>query len=685
MFNFNQFFMPARKQISNNKKISRRDRKSIPSAVIIVITLFLTIFFIEGIGNANDSQCKECHDDFDFTTFNSSKHKKIGCTGCHVEVKTLPHKEELSEVRCERCHKKPAREYNLSVHAAALRKGMKDAPRCWNCHGSHDVHSKLETESHVYPNKIPSTCGSAKCHSNTNLAKMHKIPILNPFSNYSKSVHARELAGGDMDAATCKDCHGGHTILPLTDPRSPIHKDNVPKTCSKCHKDVYTEFISSIHWKGYINGVRNAPVCTDCHLEHEVLAHDNPKSTVFHAKVPALCTDCHSQTSISKRYDLPVRTLKSYLNSFHGLALKSGNIEAANCTSCHATHSILKSRDKKSTVYPDNLVKTCGDCHPGIGEKLKTARIHGMENNAALFGAKIINVAKTAYIWIITVSVISMLIFCLLDLVAKTKRKRKKVVGGGEENIELSKPTRYFMRFNKVERSLHVTIMVTFFILVYTGFCRSFPESAFAYPMTKLVPHSIRDWAHRIAGVVITLDMLAQFILFAVTRRGREQLKELFPKPKDLRDAVALIKYNTGLSIKHPHFSRFSFMEKFEYWALIWGSILMGVTGLMLWFKEVTLKFLPYWTIDLAQVLHFYEAVLASLAILIWHFYWVIFNPDVYPMDTKWITGEISEEHMIHEHYEEWESLVKTENNNVGIKEKGLNVQDKREGVRSIK
>jgi formate dehydrogenase gamma subunit len=646
---------------TNLTQKNNRNKVSILFIALLVCSSLFVIFPLEGAGHQLDNKCSECHDDFDFKAFNSSKHKKIGCVGCHVEIKSLPHKEELSPVKCERCHKKAAREFKISVHAAALRKGMEDAPHCWDCHGSHDVHSKLETESHVYPNQIPATCGSAKCHSNTDLAKKHKIPILNPFGNYSKSVHAKKLAGGDMEAATCKDCHGGHAVLPVKDPRSTIHKDNVPKTCSKCHDDVYEDFVKSIHWKGYINGVRNAPVCTDCHLEHEIRPCDDPTSTVHHEKVPALCTDCHSQTGISKRYDLPLRTLKSYLNSFHGLALKSGNLEAAACTSCHATHLILKSNDPKSTVHPENLAKTCGDCHPGIGTELKTAKIHARDDDPSLIGAKVINIVKTAYIWIIVISCISMLAFCFLDLIAKTRRKRKKAVGAGDLHLEPEKPMRYFMRFNRVERALHLTIMITFTLLVYTGFCRSFPDAAFAYPMTKLVPYAIRDWIHRVAGAIITLNMILQFLLFAFTKRGREQLKALFPKVKDLKDAVGLILYNTGLSSEHPHFGRFSFMEKFEYWALIWGTNLMAVTGMMLWFKEVTMKYLPYWTIDLAQVLHFYEAVLATLAILIWHFYWVIFNPDVYPMDSKWITGKISEEHLMHEHYQEWESIVNSE------------------------
>ena len=82
--------------------------------------------------------------------------------------------------------------------------------------------------------------------------------------------------------------------------------------------------------------------------------------------------------------------------------------------------------------------------------------------------------------------------------------------------------------------------------------------------------------------------------------------------------------------------------EKVEYLAVIWGTLVMAVTGFLLWFEEFTLRWLPSWTADVATVIHLYEAILASLAILVWHFYAVIFDPVVYPMDPAWLTGRES-------------------------------------------
>ncbi len=129
------------------------------------------------------------------------------------------------------------------------------------------------------------------------------------------------------------------------------------------------------------------------------------------------------------------------------------------------------------------------------------------------------------------------------------------------------------------------------------------------------------------------------------------------PRYQDIKEAVLNVGYLLGLRAEPPRFDRFSYIEKVEYWAVVWGSVIMVGTGFMLWFENLTLKFLAKWVMDLATMVHYYEAWLASLAILIWHFYSVIFNPDVYPMNWTWLTGKISEEMLEHEHPLEYERL----------------------------
>jgi cytochrome b subunit of formate dehydrogenase len=106
-----------------------------------------------------------------------------------------------------------------------------------------------------------------------------------------------------------------------------------------------------------------------------------------------------------------------------------------------------------------------------------------------------------------------------------------------------------------------------------------------------------------------------------------------------------------------PKIARFGYAEKAEYWAVVWGTIIMGLTGLMIWFKIGIFGFMVRWWIDIALAIHFYEAVLATLAIVVWHFYHVIFDPDVYPVNLAFVDGRVSEKYYQEEHELDYDQL----------------------------
>ena len=110
----------------------------------------------------------------------------------------------------------------------------------------------------------------------------------------------------------------------------------------------------------------------------------------------------------------------------------------------------------------------------------------------------------------------------------------------------------------------------------------------------------------------------------------------MLPAPRDVTVALGTLAYYVHLRPHPPHGGQFNYAEKAEYWAFMWGTGVMALTGLLLWFENTALQYLPSWTEDVATALHFYEAILATLAILVWHLYWVIFDPDVYPRDWTW-------------------------------------------------
>jgi cytochrome b subunit of formate dehydrogenase len=130
-------------------------------------------------------------------------------------------------------------------------------------------------------------------------------------------------------------------------------------------------------------------------------------------------------------------------------------------------------------------------------------------------------------------------------------------------------------------------------------------------------------------------------------------LKIYYPSEKIL----GIVLYNIGFRKVKPKLDRFSYIEKSEYWALVWGNIVMVATGLILWFDNTFMGLLTKLGWDVARTVHYYEAWLATLAIIVWHVYFVIFNPDVYPMNLAWLKGTITETEMEEEHPVELERI----------------------------
>jgi cytochrome b subunit of formate dehydrogenase len=209
------------------------------------------------------------------------------------------------------------------------------------------------------------------------------------------------------------------------------------------------------------------------------------------------------------------------------------------------------------------------------------------------------------------------------------------------------------------ERLQHAALMVSFFFLVVTGFMLRFPDVWWVVVIRGWSVHFFagRSLIHRGAAVAMVVGGVWHAIYLVATPRGRQLVRDLWPRWQDVTDALGVLRYNLGLARTKPRFGRFSYIEKAEYWALIWGSVIMTGTGAFLWFENTFIGLLTKRGYDISRVVHFYEAVLATLAIVVWHFYFVIFNPDVYPMNLAWLTGRISEKEMHEDHPLELEQI----------------------------
>jgi formate dehydrogenase gamma subunit len=341
--------------------------------------------------------------------------------------------------------------------------------------------------------------------------------------------------------------------------------------------------------------------------------------------------------------------LVTFEKSFHGLATRGGAVEAVNCVSCHGYHDVRSEDDPASLVYPANLVETCGQCHEGANQRFAKGKVHVSLDRAseepALFWI------ATLYVWGIVLIVGGMVVHNGLDFFHKVRLKATS----HWHQLAPSKadaPHRLYIRMTLGERIQHGILAFSFIVLVITGFMLRYPEAWWVEALRGLSSHAFeyRGLIHRIAGVVMCLAGVWHVGYLGLTQRGKELFFALLPRWKDLADMKGVFRYNLGLSKNKPEFARFSYIEKTEYWALIWGSVLMTVTGFLLWYENITIGFLTKLGFDISRTIHFYEAILATLAIIVWHFYFVIFNPDVYPMNLSWLTGKMSEEEMETEH-----------------------------------
>jgi cytochrome b subunit of formate dehydrogenase len=595
----------------------------------------------------SNEDCLACHNDstlskeengrqvslhVDDAKFKASIHNVFGCTDCHKDIKAFPHDPTPAKPVCASCHAGEQTAYDHGVHAKAAVAGNSNVAKCQDCHGSvHEILPGGDPKSKVARGNIPQTCGA--CHGQKFVMASSGISSA-PFNSYQQSVHGKAVAAGSDKAAVCTDCHGQHDILAATNPKSPISKFNVPVTCAKCHDNIRQEYVQSIHGQAIARGNWQAPVCTDCHGIHTIKAPTDPSSSVASANVGSGCAQCHGSVRLSNEFGMPSGQVNSYLSSYHGMASRMGSTTVANCASCHGVHNILPSRDPRSTINHANLAKTCGQCHPGANEKFISFKVHSDRLAKADFSSKVIGYISKFYIWMIVGVIGGMVLHNLIVF-------RKKLI------LHRIGQSRILFRMTRGQRLQHLTLLCSFFVLVLTGFALHYPSSWLA---VVFVNEAVRSRVHRVAGVVLIAVSLFHLWYVVKTADGRRLIKDMLPDWKDVTDVRDAFRYYLGRSDQRPLFRRFTYAEKAEYWALVWGIFVMASTGLMVWFRVGVGNRVPGWWIDAALTIHWYEAILATLAIIVWHFYSVIFDPDTYPMNWAWYDGKMSVESYEHEH-----------------------------------
>jgi formate dehydrogenase gamma subunit len=491
---------------------------------------------------------------------------------------------------------------------------------------------------------IAETCG--KCHGDKSVMQGSGISD-RPFLSYRESVHAQAVARGNTAAAVCTDCHNGHDIQPASNSQSSIARVNIAATCGKCHQTESSEFVQSVHGQAVTRGVSRAPACTDCHGIHDIKGpFDQTTATATTAIATESCAKCHEGVALTQEFGVASGRVSSYEDSYHGLASRLGSKVVANCASCHGVHSILPSSDSRSMISANNLPQTCGQCHLGASANFAKGKIHltsGLVSEVAStdLGVRGTRIVRWIYLPLIFLVIGGMLIHNALIWRKKLAAKRRQ--------------ERTIVRLSPNQRVQHWFLLTSFITLVLSGFALQYPDSWLAWLLGG--SEFLRRIIHRVAAVVMILAGIYHVLYLALWSEGRLWLRDMWPRLKDVKDLIGNFGYYLGVSRAKPKIARFGYAEKAEYWAVVWGTIVMALTGLMIWYKISVFGFLPRWWIDIALAVHFYEAVLASLAIIVWHFYQVIFDPDVYPVNFAFIDGRVSEESFKEEHELAYEQM----------------------------
>ncbi|MCK5520643.1 MAG: cytochrome b/b6 domain-containing protein [Candidatus Marinimicrobia bacterium] len=515
------------------------------------------------------------------------------------------------DFECLDCHEDMTAE---SVHDGVV--------SCQSCH------EDVEDESHMEEGAAAVEC--SMCHYEQSVV-----------SKSSMHYHLGE------DGPSCTDCHDSHQVQDRVHPDSKISNLMIPETCGQCHEDIVIEYKNSVHWNEAKRGIKEAPVCTDCHITHNYNPGENPNALADTRKMQEeTCVRCHDDPVLRNKYETLDNQAYSYRDSYHGMAVVRGDENAAMCVDCHNVHSILGREHPESSVNEANIVNTCSQCHDGASFVFANSYSHKAYNESA---ATITHWVKKIYIWVIFIVIGGMVAHNLMITISHLIRERRKT----KANM-IPIP-----RFTKNEIVQHYLLLTSFIILAITGFMLRMPESWWAVGLTNLgISETIRQFIHRTSAVINGITGIYHVYYLIATSRGRDVLFSLFPGVNDATEAVGNIAYYLGLKKDRPEFGQYDYAEKAEYWALIWGTVVMGATGAVLWFPTLIGDWAPYWLIKVSEIVHYYEAILATLAIIVWHWFFVLFNPET-KMSFAWLDGKVSLSDYKHHHMRKFKYVLR--------------------------
>jgi cytochrome b subunit of formate dehydrogenase len=570
-------------------------------------------------------------------------HPDFACVSCHADAEPLPHTVDLAPASCRSCHRQAAVAFDRGVHADAVARGDPDGPTCATCHGTHDILPPNERDSLTHPLNAVMLCG--ECHLGQEQV-----------GSYLESVHGRGVdRGGLLVAATCANCHDHHAILPSADPDAWTNRRNIPVTCGRCHLGVVEVYGTSIHGEALAAGRDDGPVCTDCHHAHDIAQATMPD---HHLDILAECGDCHDRPDFEN--GRRVSLYHSYRKSYHGQVTALGSTRAARCSDCHGSHDIKAVDDPKSRLHPDNLVATCAICHENANASFVQFDPHADYRDRARY--------PVLYaVWWYFIIVMSMA-FGFYGLHSLLWLGRSLIERGRHGPEPRPAPNGHgIRRFTRINRVNHAIVIITFFGLTITGLPLLFADQPWAKHLAGVVGGvSAAGQLHRFFAIMLMANLVVHVVGLVRTARERGSVRRwllgpdtLLPRLKDFSDCGGMFRwfFRGG---RQPAFGHWTYWEKFDYWAEIAGTLIIGGSGLLLWFPTFFASFLPGWAFNIAMIVHGYEALLALGFIFTIHFFNAHLRLEKFPVDDVIFTGQVAEETFREERGEEYERLVAT-------------------------